>query len=314
MGSPSGWAARNDLTAVFPVAQYPGILTSLAAFAFDTRTLSNGVHTMSWIVTDNQGSTSGIGSRYFRVFNGSGAALTLAPQTSAVTAAQMLDTETAGSGPQPVEARRGFELDAPFRVYEPDETGRVVLQAEELDRVELKVPGVTSGNLVSAGQLRPLPIGSVLSEGIFTWQPGPGFVGPYDLMFVRPDGARQDVRIVLNAKGSNRVGPQLVVDITEPFLAGWAADLDSTAGTGISAIHVWAYPVGTPKADPIFVGPATYGAERPDVAAVYGERFLKSSYGIGLDTLAPGTYDIAVFAWSDARRGWLPATVVRVVR
>ena len=314
VGTPSGWAARGDLTAQFPAAQYPGVLTGLAAFSFDTRTLSNGVHTMSWIVTDNQGGTSGIGSRFFRVFNGTTANLTLAQQTSAATAAPLLEAEsrTASSGGQPVEARRGFDLDAPFRVYEPDASGRVVLQAEELDRVEFKMPGATSGHLVSTGELRPLPSGSTLSEGVFTWQPGPGFVGPYDIMFVRADGTRQDVRVVLNPKGSNRVGPQVVIDHAGDIVAGWAADLDSPSGTGIDAIHVWAYPHSGEA--PVFLGQAAFGGKRPDVAAVYGDRFLRSGFGLTVKELPPGTYDLAVFAWSSARHTWLPAALAKVTR
>ena len=36
----------------------------------DSTTLSNGVHTISWGVTDNAGNAEGIGSRYFTVLNG----------------------------------------------------------------------------------------------------------------------------------------------------------------------------------------------------------------------------------------------------
>ena len=51
---------------------------------------------------------------------------------------------------------------------------------------------------------------------------------------------------------------------------------------------------------------------RPDVAAVYGERFKESGYGMIVQTLAPGTYDIAVFAYSTVSNGFAPAKVVRV--
>lgn len=46
--------------------------------------------------------------------------------------------------------------------------------------------------------LRPLPSGSHLDPrtGIFTWQPGPGFLGAYDFVFVA-DGERHQVRIVI---------------------------------------------------------------------------------------------------------------------
>ena len=147
----------------------------------------------------------------------------------------------------------------------------------------------------------------MLERRVFTWQPGPGFVGAYDLMFVRPDGGtRQDVRVVLNPKGSNRVGPQVVIDIAGDIVAGWAADLDSPSGTGIDAIHVWAYPHNGEA--PVFLGQAAFGGKRPDVAAVYGDRFLRSGFGLHVKELPPGTYDLAVFAWSSARRAWLPAS------
>ncbi len=316
-GTPSGWSARPDLTALFPASEYPGVTYALAAFAFDASALSNGIHTMAWIVQDDHGSMAGIGSRYFRVFNGTSAITAAASSASALRGVSVeSEVASASSDVAAIEGRRGFVLDAPFRSYEPDSQGVVVVQAEELDRVELKTTGATAGYLRVGEQLRPLPIGSRLDAGVFVWQPGPGFVGSYDLVFVRSGSrglVKQDVRVVLNPKGSNRAGPQLIVDITEPFVAGWAADLDSTLGTGIDTIHVWAYPVtATGRGEPVFVGPAAYGGARPDVAAVYGERFLNSGYGISVDGLAPGTYDLALFAWSSATHDFLPAKVVRV--
>jgi hypothetical protein len=73
---------------------------------------------------------------------------------------------------------------------------------------------------------------------------------------------------------------------------------------------VWAYPAA--GGDPIFVGPAAIGGTRPDVAAVYGDRFAKSGYGIQVKGLAPGTYDIAVFAYSTVTGGFVPAKTVRI--
>jgi hypothetical protein len=163
---------------------------------------------------------------------------------------------------------------------------------------------------VSAGAVRPLPVGSSFdpATGTFVWQPGVGFIGAYDFAFTRREGdrtVRQDVRIVLNPKGSNRVGPQVVIDYANDIVAGWAADLDSSLDTGIDVIHVWAYPRN--GGDPIFVGQASYGGKRPDVAAIYGDRFLKSGFGLRVTNLEPGDYTLAVFAWSAANGRWLPA-------
>src|SRR5262249_29783787 len=145
-----------------------------------------------------------------------------------------------------------------------------------------------------------------------------GVIGAYDLSFLRREGGRlvrQDVRVIFNQKASNRVGPQLIVDIAGPIVAGWAADLDSSADTGIDTIHVWAYPV-TPAgghAEPVWVDVAASGGRRPDVAGVYGDQFLFSGYGVRVDALPPGTYDIALFPHSSLTHTFFPATVVRVV-
>ena len=71
--------------------------------------------------------------------------------------------------------------------------------------------------------------------------------------------------------------------------------------------HVWAYPRN--GGDPIFVGQSAYGGKRPDVVAVYGDRFLKSGFGLRGTNLDPGDYTLAVFAWSSANGRWLPARV-----
>jgi hypothetical protein len=202
-------------------------------------------------------------------------------------------------------------------LYYPDADGSVVVQAEELDRIEL-VTNATAGNLRTPQGLGPLPIGAHLdpATGTFTWAPGVGFVGAYDFVFVK-DAERTNVRIVLNPKGSARVGPQVIVDapvagatVSGPFLlGGWAADLDAASGTGISTVHVWAYPVA--GGDPSFLGVADSGV-RPDVAAIYGDQFRESGYGLIVNDLPPGTYDLAVFGWSNAKRGFLPAQVARI--
>jgi hypothetical protein len=213
-------------------------------------------------------------------------------------------------------------------VYRPDAHGVVTVQSEELDRIELLVDARDAYLRTGTGQL-PLPAGSHLDRdtGTFTWMPGAGFVGAYDFVFLTDAGARE-VRIVLNPKGSNRTGPQTIIDIPSTrshgpgpiavgssfFLAGWAADLDSWADSGADAIHVWAYPVNETgqRLAPTFVGTAAYGGSRPDVAAVYGDQFENSGFGVIVQGLAPGTYDIAVFARSTLQQDFAPASVVRV--
>jgi hypothetical protein len=59
--------ARPDIMAAFP--DYANTSTALGYFVLDTTTLSNGPHTIAWVVRDDRGGTEGIGSRYFTVQN-----------------------------------------------------------------------------------------------------------------------------------------------------------------------------------------------------------------------------------------------------
>lgn len=309
---PAGWSSRADLSALFPAAQYPGIGTALGVASFDSTTLANGVHTIAWLVTDNMGGASGIGSRYFTVSNGSSLTMGGTAATAPSTQHSALSTEHSALSTEPsaLKARRGFDPAAPYRTYEPDADGRVTIQAEELDRIEVLLEGVEGSRRVEgAAEVEGrLPIGSRIdpATGIFTWSPGVGFLGTFDLVL-----AGRNVRIVLNPQGSLRLGMKTVIDVSDGgLLAGWAADLDAPAGTGIETLHVWAYPIdgGAPQ----FVGVAEHGGARGDVAAIYGARFLNSGFAIATTGLAPGTYDLAVFPYSTAKRGFGPARTVRV--
>ncbi len=334
MGSPSYNHRRVDVAALFP-----GLANSEGAIGFkviDTTTLADGLHTIVWVVSDSEGESDGIGSRYFLVSNRATAVSTTAERMAAtpstVTSALRTEQRAIEAAPRArslVLARRGWEPNAPWRWYAAGSTGRAVVRGEEIDRFELALgehPGDRyTGYLKAGDELTALPVGARLdgTSGAFTWSPGLGFVGAYDLVFVRWAGeravARQDVRIIIAPKGSGHVGAQVVIDaprmeqaVAQPFhLGGWAADLDAAGGTGIDTLHVWAYPLaGGP---PIFIGVPTYGGGRPDVAAVHGDQFRESGYGLTVQSLPPGAYDLAVFAWSNVSGGFVPAKLVRVV-
>jgi hypothetical protein len=322
-GSPGGWVSRSDLSALFPAAAYPGVTNALGVATLDTTSLSNGLHTLAWVVTDSAGQSAGVGSRYFTVQNASG------PIDAGAIAASEL--ALAPQDRSDIAARRGYDLSAPFRRVSAS-TGRATIHGEEMDRFEVALGAIADGTSIdgylrTADGLAALPAGSHLdaATGVFTWQPGVGFLRDYDLVFVRRRGAtlisRQDLHIVINPKGSNRLGPQVVIDVpaadaressgARPLLiAGWAIDTDADSGTGVDTVHVWAYPGD--GGDPLFLGAAAYGGRRPDVGAIYGTRFRDSGYGLLTTALAPGTYDLAVFAWSTVTGDFVPARVVRV--
>jgi hypothetical protein len=227
-----------------------------------------------------------------------------------------------------VSARRGYNFDAPLRPYVVDAGGRVTIYGEEVDLFELRLTQNArpsySGYSRLGQDLGALPIGSRLDAetGVFTWQPGVGFLRAFDLVFVRWEAgravSRQEVRFMIGPKASGLVGTQVVIetpapsaDVSQPFvLNGWAVDSDAVTGTGIATLHVWAYP--TTGAPPIFVGVASLGGERPDVGAILGDRFRDSGYGLLVNNLAVGSYDLAVFPWSTATGGFGAAKTVRV--
>jgi hypothetical protein len=43
---------------------------------------------------------------------------------------------------------------------------------------------------------------------------------------------------------------------TPLYIGGWATDLESTVGSGVNTVHLWAYPIDSNgnRLDPIFLG------------------------------------------------------------
>ena len=183
VGSPDGWAARPDLSALFP--GYPGIDTALGVYSLNTLAYANGVHTIQWTVTDSLGVTEGIGSRFFTVSNGA------ASVTNGSTATlPIADAEAIAQAPvdrAAIAGRRGWDLSSAVQTFTTGTSGRVVVRSEEVNRVELALgehAGARyTGYVRTSDGLDPLPIGSHLdaATGAFTWAPGVGFVGSYQI-------------------------------------------------------------------------------------------------------------------------------------
>ncbi len=86
------------------------------------------------------------------------------------------------------------------------------------------------------------------------------------------------------------------------FVGGWAIDTAARADSGISVIHVWAYPADGRA--PIFLGQVGKGA-RPDVARAFGgAQFTNSGFGVILRGLRPGGYMIAFFPFNTLMGGF----------
>jgi hypothetical protein len=67
VGHPTYNQYRSDIATLFP--GYANSGGAVGFYSINTGTLANGIHTIAWLVTDNQGRADGIGSRYFWVQN-----------------------------------------------------------------------------------------------------------------------------------------------------------------------------------------------------------------------------------------------------
>ena len=198
---------------------YPDYLNADGAVGFyfiDTTAYANGMHTISWSAMDDHGQEEGMGSRFFWVLNEGardhGKVPVMSPSISLGSFADL-----AGSAKDvlsPVYVRTGFRDAGGLEVVSPDAHGVRRIEIDEVDRVVVSLDpperlpaeghevhrrrqtdrayekpignSCWTGYLVVSSELRSLPIGSTLDarDGVFRWQPGPGFIGTYRFVFL----------------------------------------------------------------------------------------------------------------------------------
>ena len=286
---------RSDLAAA-----YPGRCNStnaLAAYYLDVRTLANGLHTIGWDVTDDGNNSAGIGSRFVNV---------LVAGDHAVSDARVPQVDVPALAPvasRSVHVRIGSD-DAPWQAVARDAGGVWAARVPMGGRIVLDLGGaVTHGVQLMHGDARPLPAGSTLQAdaGRFSWMPPVGFLGTFTLAMGDGDGridlqvtvfdpttTTDEVEVVLSSPRAG-ANPNPVVTV-----AGTAVDPLAATGSGVPTVHVWARRVDV-AADPEFLG----------AAVMAGDHF-----SLNTRPLAPGTYEVMVFAWQARRNMWAPATVV----
>jgi hypothetical protein len=190
---------------------FPGLNNSsgpVGAFYLDTTNYLNGVHSIYWIAYDDDAAGDGIGSRYFTIANAAGSPIAPDPAAGLPVdesgrlrislAPEKERTETAADGPRlrpaPLKPRK-------------DDAGPVMVEVEELGFVELRFRpdgAAIKAAASAAGEAprfigwgrdvsRTLPTGSTLdpATGIFSWLPGPGFLGDHILHFALADGEKK---------------------------------------------------------------------------------------------------------------------------
>jgi hypothetical protein len=80
-------------------------------------------------------------------------------------------------------------------------------------------------------------------------------------------------------------------------ISGWAFENASVSDSGIDGVHVYAYP-NAGAGTPIFLGLATVGLPRPDVAAQFGAAYADAGWSLSAPPLSQGIYLIAAFSHS----------------
>jgi hypothetical protein len=203
---------RSDIATAFP--GYANSNGAIGYYALNTTSLANGTHTIAWTVADNLGNTEGIGSRFFTVQNGSGALTAASVEGSTVAAASAMGetVETVSEVPpdySAVHVKKAASDDPTPRMVFPEWSGEIHIRTRETEQVEVRLASQFDdseasyeGYVVMNGRMRPLPIGSTLdrTSGTFSWQPGPGFVGRYEFVFLRTGSNGIKTRIPVNVR------------------------------------------------------------------------------------------------------------------
>jgi hypothetical protein len=213
LGHPVYNLYRADIAALFP--GYNNSDGAVGYYYLDTTLYKSGVHTISWSVKDNAGNIDGIGSRYFTIQNTGAASLDQESQavfTVFNDQGSMLDIDISQIPMdyyQPVQVKKGYNRDIDPQILYPDDRGNITIEINELERIEIYLASAFEslfteryGYQLIGDQLKALPIGSSFNaqEGVFSWQPGPGFLGVYELIFISRTGSGEIERKQITIK------------------------------------------------------------------------------------------------------------------
>lgn len=206
MGHPVYNNYRADIASLFP--GYANSNAAVGYFYIDTTYLKNGVHTISWDVTDNAGNCDGIGSRYFSVRNMTSASLANTSATPEIT--DIYSLENIPTNPHPIALLSQKNKTRQPKPILMNENDSYEIQSKELKTIQISLKEASEpashfyGYMLVGEQLRELPIGTTLDSqnGIFYWSPGPGFVGQYHFVFVSQDEqgefSKRNITITIN--------------------------------------------------------------------------------------------------------------------
>ncbi|MCP4213957.1 MAG: hypothetical protein GY765_04830, partial [bacterium] len=198
IGKPTYNLRRGDTAELFPA--YANSSGAGGRFMMDTRQFQNGLHTIHWVAMDNAGNQSSIGSRYFRIDNGSlgKAGLRAAEPESRASGCHGDVNKIPVDRVHPVSMTKGYDPEK--KTLYPGENGTISIELHQLQRLVLcptaDTKHVTSPYHRVGEELRPIPAGSTYDheKNTFHWQPGPGFFGTYRLEFITKDENNRNTR------------------------------------------------------------------------------------------------------------------------
>jgi len=199
MGHPTYNLYRSDIATFFP--GYANSNGAVGYYYLNTTAFDNGVHTIGWIAEDSGGNADGIGSRFFSINNpssqGAGTPSIHNRQRDGVHFPGNTHVKSlpyTNGEPMIAEGsigvKTGFNENTRSREMRRDGNGIYHVEINALGRVEIRLGKAAdmryTGYLLVGDQRRPLPIGSTMDRqnGVFYWQPGPGFLGTYEMLFV----------------------------------------------------------------------------------------------------------------------------------
>jgi hypothetical protein len=192
---------RSDIATLFP--NYKNSNGAIGFYHINTFLLANGLHTISWNVTDDAMRSEGIGSRYFTVANG----VTNQPEDgdSVMSAGANHIRSVAGERGEAVVKRRGDSsvsirrnvLNGRLEHVAPNKEGIFEITVQQMERIELHLGAVHDGYVRLGRGTQVLPLGSTLDPdaGVFYWDIVSPLFGTFDLEFTPDDAAAAPVRV-----------------------------------------------------------------------------------------------------------------------
>ncbi len=178
-GHPTYNIYRSDIASIFP--GYNNSNGAGVKYSLDTTVYENGVHTISWVAKDSSGNSEGIGSRYFNIQNSGAKGYSYLQYSKSRIENIPINNEIL------LNVKIGHNgVSLPLK---KNNDGIDFISLRELEQLTVETGNkytILSGYFLSDSFLTSMPIGSSIDSqnNRFVWEPGPGFLGKYNLVLI----------------------------------------------------------------------------------------------------------------------------------